>query len=85
MWMIPFGKIAITDILSIKRTHNPLSAPAASLKRLSIYSVKSKCSGFLISPVHEQELLDTLKAINPDINMQVPDRKGKRRIWDWNI
>ena len=64
---ITCGNMEISEIISIERSYNPLSSPAASLKRLCI---RSKKSGklkwpyyFLISPAHEQEFLDTLKEI----------------------
>src|SRR5215510_9810349 len=31
MWTIPNGSVNISDIVSIKRSYNPLSSPAASL------------------------------------------------------
>jgi hypothetical protein len=80
------AKLNIADVVSIKRSYNLLSSPAASMKRLEI-RIKStkKYPYFLISPVCEQEFLDMLKAINPDIVIQVSDKKGKWRIWDWDI
>jgi hypothetical protein len=86
-WNICFGKVKIADILSVKRSYNPLSSPAASLKRLCLhFNENSKCPHYgLVSPVREQEFLDTLKSINPDIDIQVSDKHGKWRIWDWDI
>jgi hypothetical protein len=40
---------------------------------------------WLISPVKEQEFINELKAINPDIDVNVPDKKKLWRIWDWDI
>lgn len=80
------GSIDIRDIRLVKRTYNPLSAPAASLKRLSIYKKGRKYPYIFISPVKEQQFIEELKAINPDINIIVPpDKKGIWRIWDWDI
>jgi hypothetical protein len=85
-WGICSAKIRITDILSVKRSYNLLSSPAASLKRLRLYcEKKSKHPYCLISPVCEQEFFDTLKSIHPDIDIQVPETRGKWRIWDWDI
>jgi hypothetical protein len=40
----------------------------------------------LISPVREREFIDELKAVNPDIVIDVPpDKKGIWRVWDWDI
>ncbi|MDR2145393.1 MAG: PH domain-containing protein [Tannerella sp.] len=84
--MIPSGTVEIKDIESVERSYNPLSSPAASLKRLSIrLGGKSKYPFMLISPVREKEFLEELKAINPDIDVSVPDKKGSWRIQDWDI
>ena len=89
MWCIPNGSANIKDIISIKRSYNPLSAPSYSLKRLRIDFVKGlkyPCSSYwLISPVREKEFVDMLKAINPDIEVNIPEKKGFWRIWDWDI
>jgi hypothetical protein len=89
---IPFVSIAIADIYSVERTYSPQAAPllsaAASLKQLAVY--KRRANGYLkvitlVSPTGEQEFLDTLKAINPSIQIQVTDKKGRWRFWDWEI
>ena len=82
IWMIPFGSAKIADIVSVKRSYNLLSSPAASLKRLKL---GSKSGTMLISPVREQEFIDSLKAINPNIKVNVPIKKGIWRIQDWDI
>ncbi|MDR2910193.1 MAG: PH domain-containing protein [Bacteroidales bacterium] len=83
MWFIPWGSIKIEDIVSVKRSYNPLSSPAASLKRLCIGFGNGKFG--LISPVREDEFIETLKTINPNIEINIPETKGKWRIWDWDI
>jgi hypothetical protein len=83
LWILPFGrKHPISEITSVERSYNPISAPAASLKRLSIdgYGVYA-----LISPAREQEFLETLKIINPNIKINVSDKNDWWRIWDWDI
>jgi hypothetical protein len=87
MWIIPNGSVKISDILSIERSYNPLSAPAASFKRLCIRFKKGskKHPYWLISPVREQEFLDILKSINPDIYVRVPAKKKKWSLGDWDI
>jgi len=85
-WFIPNGSVRISNITSIKRSYNPLSSPAASLKRLRIDLRKSeKYPLMLISPVRETEFIEELKSINPDIIVKVPDKKGIWRIQDWDI
>ena len=86
IWMIPGGSVKIAEIVSIERSYNPLSSPAASLKRLRIgLGGKSKFPYMLISPVREREFIEELKIINPDIYVQVPIKKGIWRIQDWDI
>jgi len=84
MWIIPNGSVKIADIASVKRSYNPLSSPAASLKRLCI-GIKGKSINWLISPIREKEFVETLKDVNPDIRVDIPEIKGKWRIWDWDI
>ena len=79
MWFIPNGSINIADIKTVKRTYNPLASNAASLKRLQINDY------WLISPAREKEFVEALKAVNPNIVINIPEKKGKWRIWDWDI
>jgi hypothetical protein len=84
--IIPFGSVAISKIVSMERSYNPLSSPACSLKRLRIDIEKeAKFPYLLISPVREQEFIEELKAVNPDISVHVPDDKGRWRVQDWDI
>jgi len=86
IWIIPSGSVKIADIVSIERSYNPLSSPAASLKRLRLgLGERAKFPYTLISPVKEQEFIEELKAINPDIYVRVPVKKGMWRIQDWDI
>ena len=84
MWKIPCGNARVSDISSIERSYNPLSSPAASLKRLSIH-FKTGRMFWLISPVKEREFIGELRAINPNIEVRVPEKTGIWRIWDWDI
>jgi len=101
MWGIagkPYGRILISAITSVERTYSPAQSPAASAKRLRFRFKKGykwrlffSNSPFviiiapLISPVREQEFLETLKALNPDIHINVHDKKRWWRflIWDF--
>ena len=83
---ITTGKAKISKIISIERSYNLLSSPAGSLKRLKISFNKGyKWPYALVSPVREQEFLETLKMYNPNIQIHVDDKKGWWRIWDWDI
>lgn len=78
--------VNIADILSVERSYNPLSAPAASLKRLCIHFPKNKKFPYLlISPVREQAFIKALKKVNPNICVHLPEKKGIWRIQDWDI
>jgi len=86
MWFIPNGSNNIKDIVSIKRSYILLSAPAASLKRLSVQFRAGTFTWWLISPVREKEFIEALKAINPNIQVNIPEKTGKWwRIWDWDV
>jgi hypothetical protein len=93
------GTIFISGISSVERSYNPFSALAASVKRLHFRFKKGykwltyfSNSPFLIvvfpsiSPVREQEFLETLKSLNPNIQINVIDKKGLWwRFWGWDI
>ena len=89
----PACKILISSITSVERSYNPINAPALSLKRLRLrfkFERENKWDEFymglpLISPVREQEFLETLKNINPNIQINVNDKKGWWRFWDWDF
>lgn len=83
MWFIPMGSINILEISSLKRSYNPLSSPACSLKRLAAYRYGNLYA--LLSPVREQAFLEELKTINPRIQINVSTKRGLWRIWDWDI
>ena len=96
MWGLfgkPFCKFHISAITSVERSYNPFNAMAASLKRLHIRFKKGYKWDFslffhilpMISPVREKEFLEILKSINPDIQINVTDKKGWWRFWDWDF
>lgn len=84
VFFIPSGKIKISDIKSIRRSYNPISSPAASLKRLRINDDENNLL-LLISPAKEKKFIDELKRINPNIQVSVTDKKGLWRIIDWDV
>jgi len=86
LWIIPFGSVKISDIASVERSYNPLSSPAASFKRLQLGLRNAVMLPYmLISPVREQEFMKELKAVNPNISVQVPVQQGTWRVQDWDI
>jgi predicted ABC-type sugar transport system permease subunit len=86
IWVIPYKSIKIADIVSIERSYNLLASPTASLKRLKLsIGNGTMFSDILISPVKEQEFIETLKEINPYINVDVTVKKEVWRIQDWDI
>ena len=84
-WIIPSGSIKISDMVSVERSYNPLSSCAASLKRLAVKSRGGSIPYTLISPVREQEFIEELTSINPNIQVRVPTKKVIWKIWDWDI
>lgn len=62
--------IPVSGIKSVKKTNNPLSAPALSLNRLEI-KYGNKYDYTLISPVNREDFIKQLLAINPDIKVEV--------------
>ena len=83
MWGAYIMSCPISQIISIRRSYSPFTSQGAgSFKKLKIIK-----TGFpyLISPVREQEFLDALKEINPNIFINVSNKKGWWRIWDWDI
>ena len=88
--------VDIADIVSVKRIYTPIPSPAASLKKLRIHFKKgaeyfnwftwATAPNLLISPVREEEFIEALKAVNPSIEVNVPEKTGRWwRIWDWDI
>ena len=83
---ITIANVDISNIISVERSYNLLSSPAASLKRLRLGLRKGTiCSFILISPIREVEFIEELKAVNSDINVNVPVKNGVWRIQDWDI
>jgi hypothetical protein len=83
------GKIDIRSVCLLKRSYNPLSSPASSLKRLAVYRT-GKFPGkavlcALISPADEKEFIKTLKSLNPAMKVLMSDKTGWWRFWDWDI
>ena len=91
IWMIPMGSVKIAEIISLKRTYNliapNISSQPRSLKRLSIGLVGGMPNfpHMLVSPAREQEFIEELIRINPNISVHVPVKKGGLRVWDWDI
>ena len=87
----PYARINISVITSIERSYDLVGGIAASLKRLRFrfkkgykWNPRWPCIP-LVSPVREQEFLEMLKGINPDIQIRVNDKKGWWRFWDWDF
>ena len=61
--------IKIDTIRKIKRSDNPISSPANSLDRLNIQF--DRAGSILISPVEKNTFINDLKAINPEIEVEL--------------
>lgn len=83
---IKYYSIKLGNIVSIQRSYNPLSSPAASLKRLSVKVSGNKLFPYvLISPAREQEFLELIKKKNPNVQIDVPNHQEVWRVWDWDL
>ncbi len=67
-------RIPIDEIKSIKRSYNPLSSPATSIRRLEVNYGKGQ--SVLISPKNENRFLRNLLDLNPNIEMKVDSFKN---------
>jgi hypothetical protein len=67
--------IPITSIRAIEETYNPISAPAASLKRLEIRY--DRFNSIIISPKNRMDFIAHLKALSPSIQVKVKKWEGK--------
>jgi hypothetical protein len=71
LWAMTFFSVKIADIVSVRRAYSPLSLSAISRKRLCLrLKANPKCSHYFVSPVREQEFLEVLKSVNPDIKIE---------------
>lgn len=85
-WGILSGSVSIDSITKVERSYLVLSSNAGSFKRLYITLKKgSKYPYILISPQHESAFLNHLGRINPMIEINVENKTGKFRIWDWDL
>ncbi len=93
MWGIQRWSVPLTYIKSVKRSYCLFSSPfalfipsTASVRNLIVRFKKGTDWPFyVISPVREKEFLETLKKINPNIEIRVNDKKIWYRVWDWDI
>ena len=69
------SQISIKSITKITETANILSSPATSIHRLEI--VYNKFDSVQISPKDKDEFIQTIKMINPKV--EVAERKNKKR------
>ena len=77
------GEIEISKITSIKRSYMALSSNANSIKRLKCDLKKgSKYPFLLISPTNEDIFLKMIKEINPNVEIDIKDKKT---IFNWDF
>ncbi|NDI99409.1 PH domain-containing protein [Flavobacterium sp. LaA7.5] len=70
MGIIEYQQVKISDITSVKRTNNPVSAQALSLKRLEV-RYGNRFDYLLISPKDRDAFIANLLEINPFIKVDV--------------
>ena len=64
---LPSGTVDLTQVKRIYKSNSILSAPAASLSRICL-DIKSG-PDVLVSPRYQQDFLEEIKKINPEINI----------------
>lgn len=62
-------RISISQIIYVRRSHNLLASPALSLDRLEIVYKETYTDSILISPRNRKEFVESLKTINPNIDI----------------
>ncbi|MBE98350.1 PH domain-containing protein [Flavobacterium coralii] len=65
-----YTQVKISNITAVRKTNNPLSAPALSLKRLEVRYGKN-FDYILISPKDREAFIEDLLKINPSIKTDV--------------
>ncbi|MCL2738900.1 MAG: hypothetical protein FWE30_05585, partial [Bacteroidales bacterium] len=89
IWSIPTCSFRIADIVSMKRSYYIFDIPTnttASFKKLRLQFAGEIRLYVHVSPVREKEFVEALKAINPNIQVNIPEKTGRWwRIWDWDI
>lgn len=86
IWGIQTGSVSIDSITKVERSYLALSSNAGSFKRLYMSLKKgSKYPYILISPQRESTFLIHLKQVNPQIEVNVENKTGKFRFWDWDV
>jgi hypothetical protein len=89
IWFIPTCSLKISNIASMERSYYLFDVPTnttASFKKLRIQFVREAKYPYVhVSPVREQEFIEELKKVNPNIYVSFYDKRGIGRIWDWDI
>jgi len=89
IWFIPTYSLKINVITSMERSYCLFDIPTnttASFRKLRIqFERKTKCSYINVSPVREQEFIEELKKVNPNISASFDDKNRIGSIWDWDI
>jgi len=87
IWTTPFLSIKITSIKSVERSYNfflPKLSGSFKGTRITYLGKVSFCS-IVITPAKEQDFIEQLKKINPNISVSVPVKKKIWCIFDWDV
>ena len=87
LWKTPYLSIKIANIKSVERSYNFfLPKLSGSFKGTRItYLGKASFSSIVITPVKEQDFIEQLIKINPNIYVRVPFKKKIWCIFDWDV
>ncbi len=74
LWFIEGGSIDLKEISAVRRSFNPISSPASSLKRLEISY--GKVASAIISPRREKEFIEVLKERCPKARIEIVEKRS---------
>jgi len=87
LWETPYLSMKIANIKSVERSYNFfLPKLSGSFKGTRItYLGKARFCSIVITPVKEQDFIEQLIKINPNIYVRVPFKKKIWCIFDWDV
>ncbi len=75
--MIYHSTVPISSIKSIRKTRNPISAPAPSMDRIELHY--GKWDSVILSPRDKRNFINELQKINPNIKTEIFSRPAMPR------
>lgn len=85
VWFFHKKSANIADIISVERSYDQFSSPKLFIRfeKGKEYSETWEATpNWVVALVREQEFIEELKAINPDIYVRIKEKKQKWHNWD---